>query len=239
MVPQWPDRVLFSVRWPFDSQGKGCINSHSQAGTTWEMLSRVQCLPQPFGISWNRMWVCGWDMLLGIWRAQSEGPSRTGKAHIVHPCTKYYFHHRTQISILTFPCATLPVWNLQEKEAQVLTLRGPHAYTVCPAVCGLWGQTYLSTETKAELSVHVCLYLLRKHLKIFFISSFPLMLPTPPSAKTHHILNRFNGNKASIFSRAEEPFSFLFRRHAYISLVAFLKVCNSLFLLLLDLGNVS
>lgn len=65
------------------------------------------------------------------------------------------------------------------------------------------------------------------------------MLPTPPSAKTHHILNRFNGNKASIFSRAEEPFSFLFRRHAYISLVAFLKVCNSLFLLLLDLGNVS
>lgn len=193
------------------------------------MLSRVQCLPQPFGISWNRVWVCGWDMLLGIWRPQSEGPSGTGKAHVVHPCTKYYFRHRTQISILTFPCATLPVWNLQEKEAQVLRLRVPHAYSL---PCCMWtvrAQTSLSTETKAERSVHVCLYLLRKHLKIFFISSFPLMLPIPPYAKTHHILNRFNGNKASIFSRAEEPFSFLFHRHAYIILVAFLKVCNSLF----------
>ena len=42
--------------------------------------------------------------------------------------------------------------------------------------CCMWSaraETYLSTETKAELSVHVCLYLLRKHLKIFFIRSFP------------------------------------------------------------------
>ena len=53
MASQWPDGGLVSMRWPFDSQGKGRINRYSQAGTTWEMPSRLQCLPQPFCPSWK------------------------------------------------------------------------------------------------------------------------------------------------------------------------------------------
>lgn len=162
MVPQRPDGVLFSVRCPFDSQGKGWLNSYNQAGTAREMLNRVHAYRGPFMFQGTERkpgeGACFWQFgELGagvVWHRETSGCRSQ--------CTKFLLLQPPDVDFI-FDSSMCHIASVKpsRKGGARLFLRGPPPrlfsallYVACEAIDASehWNQS-------KEL-IHVCLCLL-------------------------------------------------------------------------------